>query len=54
MSCSQSADLKLDVQQEFDSNPKLKERGIVVNVLKVENGYVTANIGAEHTDDLYN
>jgi len=44
MSCSQSADLKLDVQREFDSNPKLKERGIVVRVLKIENGYVTANI----------
>jgi hypothetical protein len=44
MSCSQSADLKLDVQQEFDSNPKLRERGIVVKVLKIENGYVTANI----------
>jgi len=44
VSCSQSADLKLDVQREFDSNPKLKEREIVVKVLKVENGYVTANI----------
>jgi|HubBroStandDraft_6_1064221.scaffolds.fasta_scaffold01238_22 hypothetical protein len=44
VSCAQSADLKLDVQREFDSNPKLKERGIVVKVLKIENGYVTANI----------
>lgn len=44
MSCSQSADLKSDVQREFDTNPKLKERGIVVKVLKIENGYVTANI----------
>jgi hypothetical protein len=44
VSCSQSVDLKLDVQREFDSNPKLKEREIVVKVLKIENGYVTANI----------
>jgi len=43
-SCDQPLDLKLDVQREFDSNPKLKERGIVVKVLKIENGYVTANI----------
>jgi hypothetical protein len=44
VSCSPSADLTSDVQQEFDTNPKLKERGIVVKVLKIENGYVTANI----------
>jgi hypothetical protein len=43
-SCDQPLDLKLDVQREFDTNPKLKERGIVVKVLKIENGYVTANI----------
>jgi len=42
--CDQPIDLKLDVQREFDTNPKLKERGIVVKVLKIENGYVTANI----------
>jgi hypothetical protein len=44
MSCAQPLDLKLDVQREFDSNPKLKEHGIIVKVLKIENGYVTANI----------
>jgi hypothetical protein len=44
VSCSQTVDLKSDVQQEFDSNPKLKDRGIVVKVLKIENGYVTVNI----------
>lgn len=37
-------DLKRDVQQEFDSNPKLTERGIVIKVVSIENGYVTANI----------
>ena len=46
-SCSKSApDVKRDVQAEFDSNPKLKERGIVVKVIAVENGYVTAEIEA--------
>lgn len=45
--CSKSApDLKRDVQAEFDSNPKLRERGIVVKVIAVENGYVTASIEA--------
>ena len=43
-SCTQPLDLKRDVQREFDSNPKLRERGIVVKVVKVENGYVTANV----------
>ncbi len=43
-SCAQPLDLKQDVQREFDSNPKLKERGIVVKVLRIESGYVTANI----------
>jgi len=43
-SCDQSVDLKLDVQREFDTNPKLKEFGIVVKVVTIENGYVTANI----------
>lgn len=37
-------DLRREVQREFDSNPKLKERGVVVKVVSVENGYVTANI----------
>jgi hypothetical protein len=39
-------DVRRDVQAEFDSNPKLRERGIVIRVLAVENGYVTANIEA--------
>lgn len=43
-SCAEPLDLRLDVQREFDSNPKLKSRGIVVKVLEIENGYVTANI----------
>ncbi|MGO9271129.1 MAG: hypothetical protein ACLQOO_12885 [Terriglobia bacterium] len=43
-SCSHPLDLKRDVQREFDSNPKLKERGIAVKVVRIENGYVTANI----------
>ena len=44
MSCAQPLDLKRDVQREFDSNPKLREHGVVVKVIKIENGYVTANI----------
>ena len=43
-SSHQPFNLQRDVQQEFDTNPKLRERGVVVKVLKVENGYVTANV----------
>jgi hypothetical protein len=40
----QAVHLKLDVQSEFDTNPKLKARGILVKVSEIENGYVTANV----------
>jgi hypothetical protein len=44
VSCTQPIDLKRDAQREFDANPKLKEHGVVVKVVSVENGYVTANV----------
>jgi hypothetical protein len=43
-SCARPLDLKQDSQHEFDTNPKLKARGIVVTVLEVKNGYLKANI----------
>ena len=48
--CSKTAtDTKQELQAELNSNPKLKQRGIVVRVVTFENGYVIADIGAGHS-----
>jgi hypothetical protein len=43
-SCNSHMGLKAKIQQEFDSNPFLKEEKIKLTAVKEENGYVTVEI----------
>jgi hypothetical protein len=51
--CSSSSGLKATIQQEFDSNPFLKEEKIKLTAVKEENGYVTVEIGVDNWRENY-
>jgi hypothetical protein len=51
--CNSRFGLKAKIQQEFDSNPFLKEEKIKLTVVKEDNGYVTVEIGVDNWRDNY-